>query len=169
MFESPEKVISAWTSSTHPAPVTGTSKILHFLFIFLFIFYLFLTFYLFLRQRETEHERGRGGERGRHRIGSRLQALSHQPRARRRAWTHGPRDRDLSWSRTLNRLTHPGTPKLVNLREFNIHWGWVWGAYVEGGLYLAELLWFGMCWCYTVLTYSVSKWNWKTAWGYHFI
>ena len=39
--------------------------------------------YLFLRQRETEHERGRGRERGRHRIGNRLQAPSHQPRARR--------------------------------------------------------------------------------------
>ena len=32
-------------------------------------------------QRETEHERGRGRERGRHRIGNRLQAPSHQPRA----------------------------------------------------------------------------------------
>uniref|UniRef100_A0ABI7Y038 Sarcospan n=1 Tax=Felis catus TaxID=9685 RepID=A0ABI7Y038_FELCA len=31
--------------------------------------------------RETEHERGRGRERGRHRIGNRLQARSHQPRA----------------------------------------------------------------------------------------
>ena len=37
--------------------------------------------YLFLGQRETEHEQGRGRERGRHRIGNRLQALSHQPRA----------------------------------------------------------------------------------------
>ena len=37
--------------------------------------------YLFLGQRETEHERGRGRERGRHRIGNRLQAPSHQPRA----------------------------------------------------------------------------------------
>ena len=35
--------------------------------------------YLFLGQRETEHERGRGRERGRHRIGNRLQALSHRP------------------------------------------------------------------------------------------
>uniref|UniRef100_A0A8C9KST6 Ankyrin repeat domain 24 n=1 Tax=Panthera tigris altaica TaxID=74533 RepID=A0A8C9KST6_PANTA len=41
--------------------------------------------------RETEHERGRGRERGRHRIGSRLQALSHQPRNRsiRRLWVPG--------------------------------------------------------------------------------
>ena len=73
---------------------------------------IFLTFYLFLRQRETEHEQGRGRERGRHRIGSRLQALSHQPRARRGARTHGPRDRDLNWSRTPNRLSHPGAPIL---------------------------------------------------------
>ena len=47
-------------------------------------------------QRETEHERGRGRERGRHRIGNRLQALSHQPRVRRGARTPGPRDRDLA-------------------------------------------------------------------------
>ena len=30
----------------------------------------------FLRQRETEHEQGRGREKGRHRIRSRLQAVS---------------------------------------------------------------------------------------------
>ena len=44
-------------------------------------FLIFFNVYLFLRQTETEHERGRGRERGRHRIGNRLQALSHQPRA----------------------------------------------------------------------------------------
>ena len=38
-------------------------------------------FYLFLGQRETEHERGRGRERGRHRIGSRLGAISPEPDA----------------------------------------------------------------------------------------
>uniref|UniRef100_A0ABI7YQP8 CARD domain-containing protein n=1 Tax=Felis catus TaxID=9685 RepID=A0ABI7YQP8_FELCA len=43
-----------------------------------------------LKERETEHERGKGRERGRHRIGNRLQALSHQPRARRGARTHRP-------------------------------------------------------------------------------
>ena len=43
--------------------------------------FFFSNVYLFLRQRETEHERGRSRERGRHRIGNRLQALSHQPRA----------------------------------------------------------------------------------------
>ena len=65
--------------------------------LFLFVcFNFFFKVYLFLGQRETEHERGRGRERGRHRIGNRLQALSHQPGARRGAGTHGPRDRDLS-------------------------------------------------------------------------
>ena len=72
--------------------------------------------YLFLRQRETEHERGRGRERGRHRIGSRLQALSRQHRAQRGARTHRLRDRDLSWSRTLNQLSHPGAPRPWFLR-----------------------------------------------------
>uniref|UniRef100_A0ABI7ZW42 Thymidine kinase n=1 Tax=Felis catus TaxID=9685 RepID=A0ABI7ZW42_FELCA len=56
--------------------------------------------------RETEHERGRGRERGRHSIGSRLQAPSHQPRARRGAGTHGPRDRDLA---EVGRLTDCAT------------------------------------------------------------
>ena len=58
-------------------------------------FFFFFNVYLFLGQRETEHEWGRGRERGRHRIGNRLQALSRQPRAWRGARTHGPRDRDL--------------------------------------------------------------------------
>ena len=66
----------------------------------------FLRFYLFLGQRETEHERGRGRERGRHRIGNRLQAPSQQPRARRGARTRGPRDRDLA---EVGRLTDCAT------------------------------------------------------------
>ena len=41
----------------------------------------FFNVYLFLGQRETEHERRRGRERGRHRIGNRLQAPSHEPDA----------------------------------------------------------------------------------------
>ena len=56
---------------------------------------------------------GKGRERGRHRIRSRLQALSCQHRARCGAQTHGPRDHDLSRSWTLNWLSHPGAP--VNL------------------------------------------------------
>ena len=72
-----------------------------------FFFFQRLFFYLFLGgQRETEHERGRGRERGRHRIGNRLQALSHQPRAWRGAWTHGPQDRDLA---EVGRLTDCAT------------------------------------------------------------
>ena len=84
-------------------------------FFFLFFFLIF-NVYLFLRQRETEHERGRGREReGDTESEAGLQAPSHQPRARRGARTHGPRDRDLSRSRTLNRLSHPGAPKIIFL------------------------------------------------------
>ena len=66
--------------------------------------YFFFPTFLFLPlgRRETEHERGRGRERGRHRIGNRLQAPSHQPRARRGARTHGPRDHDLAEVGRLN-------------------------------------------------------------------
>ena len=66
----------------------------------------FFNVYLFLGQRETEHERGRGRERGGDRIGNRLQALSHQPRARRGARTPGPRDHDLA---EVGRLTDRAT------------------------------------------------------------
>ena len=66
------------------------------LIYFLFFLIFFSTFYFIFGTEETEHERGRGRERGRHRIGNRLQALSHQPRARRGARTHGPRDHDLA-------------------------------------------------------------------------
>ena len=58
------------------------------------------------RDRETESKQGRGTERGRHRIGNRLQAPSHQPGARCRARTHGPRDRDLA---EVGRLTDCAT------------------------------------------------------------
>ena len=83
----------------------------------IYLKHFFKYFSLFLRQRETEHEQGRGRERGRHRIWSRLQALSCQHRARPRTWTHRlapthrPWDHDLSWSPKLNRLSHPGTPE----------------------------------------------------------
>ena len=66
--------------------------------------------------RETEHEQGRGRERGRHTVGSRLQAPSCPHRARRGARIHEPWDRDLSQSRTLNRLSHPGAPSLFLMR-----------------------------------------------------
>ena len=85
-----------------------------------FFFFKFIYFW----DRERQSMNGGGGrERGRHRIGSRLQALSHQPRARHGAWTHGPRDHDLSWSRTLNRLSHPGAPEVLflnNIKRLNL-------------------------------------------------
>ena len=62
-------------------------------------------------ERETECEWERGRERGRQRIRSRLQALSCQHRAQCGAQTHEWRDHDLSRSRTLNRLSHPRSPK----------------------------------------------------------
>ena len=83
------------------------------------IFKNFLMFiYLSERERESPSKgcrQGRGRERGRHRIQSRLQALSCQHRAPHGARTHEPRDHDLSWSRALNWLSHPGTPTLCSL------------------------------------------------------
>ena len=70
----------------------------------------FLTF-IYFWDKERQSMDGGGSERGRHRIWNRLQALSCQHRARRGAWTHRPRDHDLSWSRTLDQLSHAGTPR----------------------------------------------------------
>ena len=75
--------------------------------------YLFFNVCLFLRERERQSVSRGGAERGRHRIGSRLQAPSFQYRARRGARTHKPRDHDLSRSRTLRRLSRPGAPKRI--------------------------------------------------------
>ena len=85
--------------------------------VLFFLNFFFFNVYLFLGQRETEHERGRGRERGRHRIGNRLQALSHhQHRARRGARTPGPRDRDLA---EVGRFTDCATqaPQYSSLKE----------------------------------------------------
>ena len=80
-----------------------------------FIFFLlFLMFIHFLR--ETEHEWERGRERERHRIQNKLQALRCQHRAQHKAWTHKPWDHDLSQSWMLNQLSHPGAPKVQDLR-----------------------------------------------------
>ena len=73
----------------------------HWMFYWEFFFV-----YLFLR----ECEQGWGRERRRHRLPSRLQALSCQHRARQRAGTHRLPDHDLSGSQTLDRLSHPGAP-----------------------------------------------------------
>ena len=72
------------------------------------IYNTILMFILFLRETETECKWVRGRERGRQRIGSRLQALSCQHRAWCGAQTHELWDHDLSCSRTLNRPSHPG-------------------------------------------------------------
>ena len=73
------------------------------------IFLMFIYFW----QRERQNMSRGGAERGgRHRIWSGLQALSCQHRAWHRAQTHRVWDHDLSWSRTLNRLSHPGAPKM---------------------------------------------------------
>ena len=81
---------------THPAPVhCSSSEINNFFKCLLFIF-------------EREREQGRVRKKGRHRIQSRLQALSCQYRARRGAQTHKLQDHDPSRSRTPNRLSHPG-------------------------------------------------------------
>ena len=76
-----------------------------FLFLFFFFFFFFFFFLVFIyfweREGETEYEQRSGIERGRHRIQSKLQALSCQHRDRCGARTHRPRDRDLS---------HPGAP-----------------------------------------------------------
>ena len=71
-------------------------------------------FNVYFWEKERECEWGRGRERGRHRIWSRLQALSCQHRAWCRARTHKLRDHDLSWSRMLKRLSHPGAPRWSN-------------------------------------------------------
>ena len=62
--------------------------------------------FLFIFERERQSMSKGGAERGRHRIQSRLQALSCQHRAWHRAQTHQPWDHNP----TLNWLSHPGAP-----------------------------------------------------------
>ena len=71
---------------------------------------------MFIYFWHREHEQARGRERGRHRIRSRLQALSCQHRARHEAQTHELWDHDLSWSQALNQLSCPGTPGIKNFK-----------------------------------------------------
>ena len=78
----------------------------------LLLFFNFFNVYSSLRNRERKW--GRGPERGRHRIRSTFQALSHQHRARPGARTHKPQDHDPTRSRTLNRLSPPGAPSLAS-------------------------------------------------------
>ena len=81
------------------------------------LFKNFFLMFLFIFETKTEHEQGRGRERGRHRIWSRLQALSFQHRAQHGARTHGLWDHDLGWSWMLNRLNHPGAPIMTLLKQ----------------------------------------------------
>ena len=84
-------------------------------------YYIFLSFllfkknfwclfiYLFIERERAWVEEGQR-ERRRHRIQSRLQALSCQHRAWCGARTHKSWDCDLNRSRILNWLSHPGAP-----------------------------------------------------------
>ena len=86
----------------------------YFLFVslFIYLFFKFLKMFYFIFEREsTRSQAGQRGkrEKGRHRIRSKLQALSCQHRAQCRAWTHELQDHDLSQSRSLDQLSHPGT------------------------------------------------------------
>ena len=77
-------------------------------FFFFFLIFFSPTFIYFWDRERQSMNGGRGGERGRHRTGNRLQALS--------VWrsTRGSNSRTArswpGWSRTLNRLRHPGAP-----------------------------------------------------------
>ena len=114
--------------------------------------FLFFSFFnLFLRQRETEHEQGRGRERGRHRIQSRLQALSWKHRARRGAQTHGLWDHDLNRGQTFNWLSHPGAPRTMNSWR-----GYLYGEYTREG---TPVIWENM----DIVGGVYAKWNkWDT-------
>ena len=65
---------------------------------------------MFIHFWETDHEWERGREKARHRIWSRLQALSCQQRVQCGARSYESWDHDLSRSQTLNQLSHPVTP-----------------------------------------------------------
>ena len=94
------------SKSRELTPVRSTfSFIVVFLPTAVIFFGNFLKIYLFLR--ETEHKWGRARERRRHRIRSKLQALSCQHRAQRWARTRKPWDHDLSQGQMLNWLSHP--------------------------------------------------------------
>ena len=71
---------------------------------------------MFIFETETEHEQGRVRERETQNLkqapGSELSAQSLT-----QAQTHGPRDHDLSRSRPLNRLSHPGAPRITFIED----------------------------------------------------
>ena len=75
--------------------------------------------FIFERERERERERESTwvGERGRER---RRQKALWQQRAQCGAWTQEPWDHDLNQSRTLNRLSHPGTQIASDLHRSRV-------------------------------------------------
>ena len=77
---------------------------------FIFYFFTFIYFWEIERDRAQVEEGQRG--RRRHRIQSKLQALSCQHRARRGAGTHELWGHDLSWRQTLNPTEPPRCPYL---------------------------------------------------------
>ena len=97
--------------STPPIPRATVKTFLKLSSVVVLFLWFFLVFIFEIqRDRETEHELGRRRERGRPRIGSRLQAPNCQHRAWCGAQTHKPQDHDLGRSQTLNQLSHPGAP-----------------------------------------------------------
>ena len=116
----------------------------HF-YLFLKHFFTFIYFWL----KETEHKR-KCRERGRHRVQSRLQALSCQHRAQCGARTHRLQDHDLSRSRTLNRLSHPGAPRT--------QWIFIKSKYTSSTTFS---LWMGNWWFKKCNFISASKINVK--------
>ena len=71
--------------------------------------------FIYLWERDRARV-GEGRERGRPRIGSRLQARSCPHRAQHGVQTHEPWDHDPSQSWVPNQLNHPGTPRILFLK-----------------------------------------------------
>ena len=96
----------------------------------IYFIYLFL---MFIFEWERDREWVGEGQREKHRIQSRLQALSRQHRAWCGTRTHKPSDHELSWSLMLNWLSHTGT--LIFAWKEPVAEQWVkitflWGSWV---------------------------------------
>ena len=86
---------------------------------------IFFNVYFWEGERACTRTVGKG-QRGRHRIWSRLRSPSCQHRAQCGAWTHEPGDHDLSQSRTLDQLSHPGTPETLFFLNFFLTFIYFW-------------------------------------------
>ena len=101
------------------------------------ILFLFSSFYLFiLREREQGRGRERERERGRERIPSRLHTLSAEPDVGLEVTNREIVTWAESKSQMLNRLSHPGAPKLHSQRKGTV--------LIE---FLGRRLWFRSKWC----------------------